>query len=647
MRKTSIALITCIMTLLINFNLASASSPPFQGTDLETSMDRLIARQMEEYNIPNLTISIVASGEVIFAKGYGYANIEENTPVDPEKTLFRIGSSAKLLTWTAVMQLVEQGKLDLDVDVNEYLDFEIPNRLEYGANQEVGPITLRHLMAHTPGFEDRATGTFSLREKDLLPLAQYVRDLRPARIYPPGEVSAYSNYGASLAGYIVEVVSGLPFAQYIEQHIYQPLGMTNSTFRQPLPADLAVNMSTPYRFVNGEFRVAKFEYMSEPGGSMSSSALDMAQFMLAYLQGGQLDGQIILTEDTVGRMFGETFTLHPSLNGMAHGFIKTTFNGRDVFHHPGGTMLYDTGLYLLPDQEVGFFISHSGGSYLANIEIFQGFMEKYFPGEGVAAPSPPAGMAERSKAFVGEYHQNRRVLTNVDKFLSLLMGVIHVSADEEGYLMVSHLGETNKFVEIEPGVYYNLREGRSQDYGGDFRTIVFAEDPLGKMMLMSDGPMSYSRAAPHETFGLTFIKLFFSLAVMIVSLLYWGIKAIVLKLRRKAQTAENGKYAIWAKRVAVVQGLLAIAFVVGFASESEMDPVYGFPVSAFTQPSTLTQICDVVHSYAMVFLALLIVGFAILVWKKSYWRLATRIHYSLFALAGVILSWIFFFWKVI
>ncbi len=649
-RIMCICLLLCFLLLPdMNLKAASASMPELNSADLEEFLDTIITEQMDELHIPNLTIAVVSAGEVILAKGYGYAHIEQGRVVDPHKTMFRIGSTSKLFTWTAVMQLVEQGKLDLDIDVNEYLDFEIPSVLEYGRRGiELEPITLRHLMTHTPGFEDYPSGAFSLSKEDVLPLKRYVRESRPARVFPPGDVTAYSNYGTVLAGYIVELISGIPYAQYIEENIYKPLGIENSTFRQPLPTHLAENMSKPYRYLDGEFREGQFEYMQEPSGSMSSSASDMAKFMLAYLQGGQKDGNRILMDDTVNIMFKEQFTHHPLLDGMAHGFIKATFNGQEIFHHPGGTMLYDTGLYLLPHEEVGLFISHSGGNYLVNIEIFQQFMDRYFPGERIAAPDAPADMAERANKYTGEYHQNRRTLTNVDKFLSLMMGVIHVSTTEEGYLEVTHLGETNKFVEIEPGVYQNLREGRTHDYGGDFRTIVFSTDPMGKIMLMTDGPMSYSRAVWYETFGITFLQLVLAIVFIVGSLLYRGVKAIALRLRKKpVQPGNEAKAAYWAKRVAVIQGLFTFAFLIQFISESEPDPLYGLPTSAFTEPSSVMKFFDLFVAYGIVSLSLVIAVFTILVWWKSYWKLAGRIHYTLFALAGIILTWIFFFWQVI
>lgn len=628
---------------------ASASPISLEAEEVEAFLDIVIRQQMEEHSVPNLTVSVVHDGEILLAKGYGYADVETGKPVDSEQSLFRIGSTSKLFTWTAVMQLVEQGKLDLDTDINEYLNFEIPNRLEYKQrNMTVDPITIRHLMSHTPGFEDYMTEVFSLSEESLTPLSQYVRESRPARVFAPGEVTAYSNYGTSLAGYIVEVVSGVPYAQYIEENIYRPLGMNHSTFRQPIPENLAGNIANPYRYVEGEFVEASFEFVSEPAGSMSSTAQDMGRFMLAYLQQGRVDGVGILKEETVRRMFGEQFSHHPRLDGMAHGFIKATYNGNDVFQHPGGTMLYDTGLYLMPSESTGFFISHSGGNYLVNIEIFHRFMDRYFPTQGAMVPEPVDDMGVRSKEFIGEYYQNRRSFTNVDAVLSLLIGRIQVETDNEGYLLVTHMGEMNRFVEVEPGVYHNLREGRSQDYGGDFRTIVFGTDTLGKTMLMADGPMSYSKAAWYETIGLTLLMLLSSLAFITGSLLFWGIKALAVKIRgRKAQSADASSGSKWAKRAAISLGMLTLVFLFSFLAEGEVDPVYRLPAQAYTTPSTLSVVLDATVPYAIVLLAAGVLIFAVLSWVKGYWKLAGRIHYTVFALFSGGFSWMFYYWNII
>jgi CubicO group peptidase (beta-lactamase class C family) len=215
-------------------------------------MDELIQTQMDAHHIPNAAAVVVSGGEVLYIKGFGQANLETGHPVDPESTLFRIGSTAKLVTWTAVMQLVEQGLLDLDADVNQYLDFQIPSTV-LSQPGEVAPVTLAHLMTHTAGFEAYPDQIFRLTPESLLPLDQYVRQHLPERAFPPGEIAAYSNYGTALAGYIVERVSGQPFAAYTEENIFAPLGMKHSTFRQPVSAELAGNLAHPYRYVDGAY----------------------------------------------------------------------------------------------------------------------------------------------------------------------------------------------------------------------------------------------------------------------------------------------------------------------------------------------------------------------------------------------------------
>ncbi|MCY1079289.1 serine hydrolase domain-containing protein [Archangium lansingense] len=228
----------------------SPSTGPTDVRELEAFLDGVMREQLEAYRIPGAVIAVVKDGRLLLAKGYGYSNLERREPVIAERTLFRIGSVSKLFTWTAVMQLAEQGRLDLDADVNTYLrDFQIPATWRQ-------PITLRHLLCHTAGFEERLPATVSSAD-ELAPLGKLLTRSMPARVHPPGEVGAYSNYGAMLAGYIIEQVSGRPFEQYIEENILKPLDMRHSTFRQPLPPGLAPDMSTGY-LVNGGVPLAVF-----------------------------------------------------------------------------------------------------------------------------------------------------------------------------------------------------------------------------------------------------------------------------------------------------------------------------------------------------------------------------------------------------
>ncbi|RPI78355.1 MAG: class A beta-lactamase-related serine hydrolase, partial [Chloroflexi bacterium] len=230
--------------------------------ELEAFLDDLFAKQMEEHNIAGAAISVVKDGKLFFTKGYGYADLEKDIPVDPEQTIFSIGSVGKVFTWTAVMQLVEQGKLDLDADINSYLDFRIPDTYPE-------PVTLRHLITHTSGFEDRWFGSAVSDAGDLVPVREFLVSNIWSRVRPPGD-AGYSNYNAVLAGYIVARVSGQPYDQYVQKHILDPLGMRYSTAQFPVPTDLSAYASVGYTYTDGVFQPFP-KYFGQPAGMPSGS----------------------------------------------------------------------------------------------------------------------------------------------------------------------------------------------------------------------------------------------------------------------------------------------------------------------------------------------------------------------------------------
>lgn len=648
MKRLKILLIFSLFISLIMFsNTSAVFASSLDSTAVEAFFDKQFKDRMDELHIPNAVISVVADGQVILEKGYGYANLEDQLPVDPEKSLFRIGSTSKLFTWTAVMQLVEQGKLDLDADINTYLDFNIPAQLETEkGNSEPAPITLTHLMTHTAGFEDNSESIFRLQAVDVVPLDKYIRNHLPARVFPPGEIIAYSNYGTALAGYIVERVSGLSFPEYMDQHIFTPLQMSNSSFQQPLPVELSEHMTQAYRYVDGEYKKGDFEFIPESAGGMSTTAADMARFMLAYLQDGQVDEGRILAEKTVQQMRGQQFTHHPSLQGMAYGFMEGTFNGQKTLFHSGSTMLFDTGMYLLPEEKVGVFISYSGGNYLVHKEIFQDFLDEYYPASSGVEKNllPPDGTKERSSQYLGEYHQNRKSFTTSEKFISLIMGMIQIHWDDEGYLLVNHLGDTYRFVEVDSGIYHNLNEVKSKDPFGDFSTLVFGEDPLENIVLMTHGPMTYSQAPWYSTSTFTILVLALSLLFILGSLIYRGIAGGIRIVKRRK--LEQSKMATAARWTASVYSFLTLGFVLGIVLTSEMDPVYGFPKATFGVIPAWSLVLDMIP----VLMALLGVGlliFTVVAWWKKYWRIMGRIHYTLFTAATMILFWVFSYWNLI
>jgi CubicO group peptidase (beta-lactamase class C family) len=648
-QKLRLFLLMFLLISVVSMTITHAGANAGKLPELEQLIDTILQTQMEELHLPNAAVVVVSDGEVVFQKGYGYADLEERRLVVADDTLFRVGSVSKLFIWTALMHLVEQGKLDLNADVNQYLDFQIPKTLLHmRGNFELAPITLTHLMTHTAGFEAYPDEIFRLSYAQLLPLDQYVRDHLPARVFPPGEIAAYSNYGAALSGYIIQRVSGQPLEEYIEQHIFAPLGMGNSTFRQPPPAHLSTNLARPYRYVDGVYQPGDFEFMQAPEGGMSSTAADMAKFMIAHLQEENESVASILQAETRRQMhtrqLSQYTARHPALGGMALGFMEGTFNGQQILFHGGSTMLFDSGLYLLPDENIGIFITYSGASHLVHTTLFQGFMDRYYPVSEMATTASVEGVLERARSFAGEYHQNTRSFTTAEKFTSLQMGVVNVAVDDEGSLLITHVGETNRFEEVEPGVYRNLREGRTQDYFGPFRTVVLGTDPHGYPLLISDGPMTYSRVPWYASSSFTILALVVILLLMLGSLIVWGL-GFLIGLFRKRRAAVSNASAV-ARWVASAFALLTLVFLACVLATGAPDPVYRLPAVAFGVLPAWHPLL-VVLPWMLLLIGAAVMVFTIQAWVKGYWRLQGRIHYTIFATAGLLFLWILYYWNIL
>jgi CubicO group peptidase (beta-lactamase class C family) len=431
--------------------------------DVDAWLDGFMRYGIESGDIAGAVVVVVRDGEVLTQRGYGYADVAERTPVSPETTMFRTGSVSKLTTWTAVMQLVEQGKLDLDADVNEYLDFEIPA-------YEGQPVTLRNIMTHTGGFQETVRRLISDEQGDMVPLSEYVKVV-PPRIFPPGEVPAYSNYATALAGYIIERVSGMSFDDYVERNIFQPLDMTYSTFRQPVPERFEPLLSQGYG--PGLNKAEKFEFVvPAPAGSQSASGAEMAKFMIAHLQ----DGAGLMQPETARMMHDFELKSLPPLDGMALGFYRDDVNGHRVLAHGGDTVYMHTNLALFIDDGVGLFVvmnsDGKGGSprWLREAMLAQ-FADRYFPKELEGEPIDAETAREHARMMVGTYASSRGFETN---FMSLiaLAGQEEVGLDQDGGLLVGSAanaaGQPRKWVEVAPFVW--------RDRDSDLRLAAKVED---------------------------------------------------------------------------------------------------------------------------------------------------------------------------
>lgn len=336
-----------------------ASAKLDDAAGLTSFVDGIMEKDMNRLQIPGAVISIVKDGKIILAKGYGSSNLEEAAPVDPTTSMFRIASTTKLFTWTAVMQLVEQGKIDLDTDINTYLkSVKIPATYPE-------PITMRHLMTHTAGFEEGGVGYQITTDPAKLPgsISETLNEHMLARVRPPGEMSSYSNFGATLAGLIVEEVSGVPYNDYIQKYIFDPLDMKYSTVVEPLPESFIPNQVVGYTSENGSFipGTPTFEGGFRPAGSGTVSAVDMAHFMIAHLQNGKYGDQQILRTETAELMHSTAYQFDKRLPGVDLGFSEKRINGLRLITHGGSDPMFNTEFYLVPAKHIGIFVSYNGG----------------------------------------------------------------------------------------------------------------------------------------------------------------------------------------------------------------------------------------------------------------------------------------------
>jgi CubicO group peptidase (beta-lactamase class C family) len=494
------------------------TEPPHELTvaDVHAFLDGFVPMQLEREDIAGAVVLVVKDGAIFFAKGYGYSDVEKRTPVTVDATLFRPGSVSKLFTWTAVMQLVEQGKLDLDRDINEYLDFKIPAK--FGK-----PITLRNIMTHTPGFEEQIKDLISEEATPIATLKQHLITHIPERIFPPGTTPAYSNYGASLAGYIVERVAGRPFNDYVNDNIFSPLGMAHSSFAQPLPADLKPLMSNGYRLGSGKAK--PFEIIEEaPAGGLAATASDLARFMIAHLQNGKFENAKILHPETALQMHSRQFALSPALNGMCLGFYEESRNGRRIIGHGGDTVYFHSDLHLMLENGIGFFVSYNSagkGEISPRSALWYHFLDRYFP------YTPPkveklASAEVDAKAVAERYLTSRRSESNFLK-VGAIEENVRVTPDENGTIKVEPLkdfnGQIKKWQEIAPLVY---RSVNGQDL------IAFRRDDQGNMLLAPNFPAAAEqRVSLLNSADFNQSLILGVLIVLGVTLLCWPLAAII------------------------------------------------------------------------------------------------------------------------
>ena len=597
-RMLSSVLLTFIWISAIRLPAVMAGAPEvYSSTDFQAFFDTAITEQLANEHIAGATVAVVQDNEIVFAKGYGYADLAAQVPVKADQTLFFIGSDGKLFTWTAVMQLVGQGKLDLHADVNQYLDFRIPATFSE-------PITMHHLMTHTAGFEEEFNSLLLDDPLKILPLRDHLVQTMPARVYPPGRVSAYSNYGTALAGYIVERVSGQAIEAYLNENLLLPLGMTHSFVGNDLPDKFAADLSKGYKYENGRYTALDFEWTAAvPCAPLRTTAADLSRFMIAHLNGGCVDGNCILPAETLEQMHSPQFSHHPQMSSMAYGFLDSNFNGQRILWHMGESARFITMLALIPEQNMGLVVSYNTPPEDGRTILFR-FLDTFFP-----ANRPPLDMhplqdwADRAISFNGMYAPARSAHTTA-QIIVRYTETLPVEI-EQGRLSFAGW----EYVETEPGIFRQI--------DGD-RVLALQQDADGKRWLFV-GPLAYFQVPWYETPILLFPLIGICLFVFLTAI----VGGLVINFRRKAHTpAERTAWLLAAGLGLFNLGLLGwlVSILLAFADR-------------FVYHTGTVTIISVLFWLAVPW-TLVVLGNSVFAWWQRKWSVWRQILYTMIALTA-------------
>ena len=606
---------------------------PLEKDDLESFFDGLVPLQMERSDVAGATVLVMKDGKELLKKGYGYTDITKKTSVDPDTSMFRLASISKLFTWVSVMQLSEQGRLDIDADVNNYLDFKIAPA--FGK-----PITLRNLMTHTGGFEEVVHDIIFVDPKKAHSLRDFMIQNQPRRMYPPGEIPAYSNYGVGLAGYIVERVAAEPFEQYVSEHIFLPLGMKHSSFNEPMTAELAPYVSDGYRATTAKPAIGFEIFNPTPAGGISSAAGDMEKFALALLNSGDLDGHRILRTETRDAMWTRQFGTSDSLPPQCMGFYQTWRNNLHFIGHDGDLLAFHSMFLLEPAQKLVIFVSYnSAGSAGRNrAELLDGFADRYFP-----AYTPPTFQtipADQLKDIAGNFQSTRRA-DSTKLAIGNPAAQSVFSVDKNGVLTIDTAkdlrGHTRKWKPIGKDLW---------QAEGEQARLFAIRDSSGRIVRIAVNfpGVQLQRVPWYENKSFVGIcaalSLLILLPVVIASLLRLG-RRFFFRNRAPLKPQPGTLWMTMGPRLAAFFWIVVAIWLAALATTLQNETLPAFPViqryfSLITWFSALAALFSI---FALVA--------GVRIWTRADVRTISRLKFSLVAAACVFLTWYSIHWNLI
>ena len=593
---------------------------------VEAFVDGIVKPLMKKNHSPSGVVSLMIEGEVVFSKGYGYQDVEKGIRVDPNTTLFRPGSISKLFTWVSVMQQVERGNLDLDVDINQYL-----NTFQIEDSWPGQPVTLRDILSHTAGFEDGAVGYLILDDVSrIVPLAKSLASHIPARVNPPGKHTAYSNWGTAVAGLIVANVSGLEFNDYVQKNIFDLLEMKIATFVEPLPQALAPNMAQSYGWKDGKYVLENFEIITNfgPAGSSSVSSLDMANFARAVLNNGTFvnskgDSVQLLSAETMKKMLSTLYTQDPRIGGMSYGFINYPFKGINMIGHDGATMVFKSHFGLSLEKNMMLFYSFSGPGGKSVFDALKGeFYDYFFPSQEVSSINASInGFSQRAADFVGSYQPWRSSFTKMEALMAALKEV-KVAAMPDNTLLI----DDKRYIEIDHNLFRPI-DGET--------LIAFQKNEAGEItgFMNETLPVGQMSKVPFYRSLLFFILIVvFSSVIFIEVILHRIYQAKIIKT-----LSNNEKHAMTASLVIAVSLLaFVILAIVGVVTARNL--AYEIP---WLIPFSLY--FPVIAAIATTFLIIVLLQ----LWRSKTTKKMIRLRLTLVAIFSVVMILFYDYWNLL
>lgn len=539
--------------------------PEWRPADLEAFMDGVVRGQLDAHQIPGATLSITYGDEIVLLKGYGFADVESQTPVDPSKHLFRVASISKPFAWMSLLQLAERGLIDLEADVNTYLDFEIPDTFPGQ------PIKVKHLITHTTGFEAVNFGGTAKTKDAQVPFDEAMKALIPARVSPPGIRTNYSNYGAALGGYIVQRVAGKPFYEYLDDAVFEPIGMTRTSMRQPPPEALMSNLATGYTQGDQGLTRGRYNYLNiYPDGALATTAEDVAKFAIAVLN--PKTAPQLLDPKSFRLMREVQFANIPHVAGMTYGFEQKIWNGRHTFGHGGDMNFYKAKLIMMPEENVSIFIAmNSDDIGSATTEITQAFMDRYFPGPNADYLFSDAPLENASDDIAVSYTPTRRNQSTIEKLLWPIMVGVNIERISDDELYVSFFGETHLYEKRSTGIYSPAPSALNAI--ASVGSVLATKDPETgerRLYVSQQGSFAFEEPKPIERLGLH------QTLAMIAGL--FSVGSLLLIIFSLMRSGLNTPPIAWAAAATGLLSLISlVVFLVRLSRRFNADLVFGIP----------------------------------------------------------------------